>query len=186
MSIFKNIIVESYLNKPDLRKMLKMSHINELKNNKGEIDTESIKKILPYDKPFLFLDKVLSLRDNKIVAIKDLTGSEDFFKGHFVGFPIMPGALTVEGIGQTATLLVRSNIPNHEEKDILAYKLKEVKFIAPIIPPEQVRFEVDLIAQDERGAIVQGKAFVKDTLVAEALLMLAIVNKVEFRTKFGK
>ena len=163
-----------------------MNQINELKNQKGEIDTENIKKIIPYDKPFLFIDKVISLSNNRIVAVKELTGKEYFFKGHFVGFPIMPGALTVEGMGQAATLLVRSNIPNHKEKDILAYKLKEVKFMAPILPGDQVRFELDLVAQDERGAILQGKVFVKENLVAEALLMLAIVNKAEFRAKYTK
>ena len=163
-----------------------MNQINELKNEKGEIDTENIKNIIPYDEPFLFIDKVLSLSNNRLVAIKDLTGKEDFFKGHFVDFPIMPGALTVEGMGQASTLLVRSNIVNHKEKDILAYKLKEVKFMAPILPGDQVRFEIDLIAQDERGAILQGKAFVKENLVADALLMLAIVSKSEFRAKYIK
>ena len=160
-----------------------MSTINEFKNPNGQIDIEGIKTIIPYEKPFLFLDKVLSLTNNKIIAIKDLSGKEDFFKGHFVGFPIMPGALTVEGIGQTGTLLVRSNIKNHEEKDVLAYKLKDVKFMSPIIPPAQLKYEVDLIAQDERGAILQGKTYVNEKLVAEALLMLAIVNKEQFRSK---
>lgn len=127
-----------------------------------------------------------SLSSSKITAIKDLKGNEDFFKGHFVDFAIMPGALTVEGMGQAATLLVRNNIPNHQEKDILAYKLKEVKFMAPIIPPTQMKFEINLIAQDERGAILQGKVFVKEALVAEALLMLAIVNKADFRAKFSR
>ena len=163
-----------------------MNQINELKNERGEIDKEEIKKIIPYDEPFLFIDKVLSLSSNRIVAVKKLTGEEDFFKGHFVGFPIMPGALTVEGMGQAATLLARSNIPNHQEKDVLAYKLKEVKFMAPILPPAQVRFEINLIAQDERGAILQGKAFVNENLVAEALLMLTIVNKSEFRAKYAE
>ena len=163
-----------------------MSTINELKNDNGEIDTEGIIRIIPYDKPFLFIDKVISLTDNKVIAVKEFTGKEDFYKGHFVDFPITPGALTVEGMGQAATLLARSNIPNHQEKDVLAYKLKEVKFIAPILPPAQVKFEIDLITQDERGAILQGKAFVKENLVAEALLMLAIVNKEEFRTKYFK
>jgi len=69
---------------------------------------------------------------------------------------------------------------------VLAYKMKEVKFMAPILPGDTARFELDLIAQDERGAILQGKAFVKDTLVAEALLMLAIVNRAEFRSKFAR
>ncbi|MBI1935213.1 3-hydroxyacyl-[acyl-carrier-protein] dehydratase FabZ [Candidatus Woesearchaeota archaeon] len=163
-----------------------MSQFNELKNKDGEIDKERIKKIIPYNEHFLFIDKVLSLEGNKIVAIKDLSGKEDFLKGHFVGFPIMPGALTVEGMGQAGTLLARGNIPNHNEKDVLAYRLKEVKFSAPIFPHDTIRFEVESIAQDERSAIMQGKAFVKDALVAEALMMLAIVNRQEFRSKFGK
>ena len=161
-----------------------MNQINELKNKKGEISTEEIKKIIPYKEPFLFVDKVLRLTSTNIVALKELSGEEDFFKGHFVDFPIMPGALTVEGLGQAATLLVRSNIANHIDKDVLAYKLKEVKFMAPVLPPAEIRYEVELIAQDERGAIVKGNAFVKDELIAEAFIMLAIVNKEEFRAKY--
>lgn len=163
-----------------------MEQFGEFINDKGEIETEDIMKIIPYNEHFLLLDKVTKLAQNKIIAVKQLTGKEDFLKGHFVGFPIMPGALTVEGMGQAATLLARSNIPNHQEKDVLAYKLKEVKFSAPILPGDEVRYDIDLIAQDDKGAILQGKAFVKENLVAEALIMLAIVNKSEFRTKFGR
>ena len=163
-----------------------MEQFSEFKNNNGEIEKENIKKIIPYNEHFLFIDKVTSLSSNRIVAIKSLSGNEDFLKGHFVGFPIMPGALTVEGLGQACTLLARSNIPNHHEKDVLAFRLKDVKFMAPIFPGDQVRFECDLVSQDERGAILQGKAFVKDNLVADALIMLAIVNKSDFRIKHSK
>jgi len=163
-----------------------MTQFNEYKNDKGEIEMENIMKIIPYNEHFLFVDKVLSLTPNKIVAVKDITGKEDFLKGHFVDFPIMPGALTVEGMGQAATLLARSNIINHQTKDVLAHKLKEVKFLAPIFPGSQLRYEIDLIAQDERGAIFQGKSFVKENLVAEALFVVAIVDKSDFRTKFSK
>lgn len=163
-----------------------MEQFGEFINDKGEIETEDIMKIIPYNEHFLLIDKVTKLTQNKIIAVKQLTGKEDFLKGHFVGFPIMPGALTVEGMGQAATLLARSNIPNHHEKDVLAYKLKEVKFSAPILPGDEVRYDIDLIAQDDKGAILQGKAFVKENLVAEALIMLAIVNKAEFRTKFSR
>ena len=162
-----------------------MEQFSEFKNNNGEIEKENIKKIIPYNEHFLFIDKVISLSSNKIVAIKSLSGNEDFLKGHFVGFPIMPGALTVEGLGQACTLLARSNIPNHHEKDVLAFRLKDVKFMAPIFPGNEIKFEVDLITQDERGAILQAKAFVKDNSVAEALIMLAIVNKTEFRNKYS-
>ena len=162
-----------------------MNQIDGLKSMKGELNVQDIKKIIPYDAPFLFIDKVISLNNAKIVAVKQLSAQEDFFKGHFVGFPIMPGALTVEGMGQAATLLARYNISNHLEKDILAYKLKDVSFIAPILPGSEVRFEIESIAQDERGAVMRGMAFVKEAMVAEAYFMLAIVNKSDFRAKYA-
>ena len=163
-----------------------MEQFQKFKNAQGHIDKDSIKKIIPYEDPFLFLDKVLSLSEDKIVAVKHLSGKEEFFKGHFVGFPIMPGALTVEGMGQAATLLARSNTQNHQEMDFLAYKLKEVKFMAPVFPGDELRFELNLVAQDERGAILQGKSFVKENLVAEALIMIAIVKKSDFRSRYSK
>ena len=166
--------------------MNEITQFDEFKNQNGEIDCEGIKKIIPYDSPFLLIDKVLSLSNSRIVAFKELSGKEDFFKGHFVGFPIMPGALTVEGIGQASTLLVRTNIPNHKEKDVLAYRLKEIKFMAPALPGDQLKYEINLIYQDERSAILQGKVFIKDKLVVEALLMLAIVDKSKFRDKYYK
>ena len=96
-----------------------MKSIDIYKNNRGEIGMESIKKIIPYDYPFLFIDKIIKLDKKEIVAEKEIKADEQYFKGHFKGFPIMPGALIIEGLGQAATLLVRYNIENHESKDIL-------------------------------------------------------------------
>ena len=163
-----------------------MNQFSELKTKEGAIETAEIKKIIPYQEPFLFIDYVISLTPNKIVALKKIKGNEDFLKGHFVGFAIMPGALTIEGMGQAATLLARSHIPNHQEKEVLAYKLKDVKFTEPILPGDEIRFEAELIAQDEKGAICHGKAFVKDTMAAEAFFIIAIVNRAEFRAKYSR
>lgn len=160
-----------------------MKTIDELKNEKGEIDSNAIKQIIPYDRPFLMIDKVLSLEKNKIIAIKNTTANEEFFKGHFAGFPIMPGALIIEGMGQAATLLVRYNLENHWEKDVLAYKIREAKFSAPTFPGDQLKYEIVLVGQDERGALMNAKAIVNDKVVAEAGMMLAVVDRKEFRAK---
>ncbi len=160
-----------------------MKTIDELKNEKGEIDSNAIKQIIPYEKPFLMIDRVLSLDKSKIVAIKNTSVNEDFFKGHFAGFPIMPGALIIEGMGQAATMLIRYNIENHWEKDVLAYKIKEAKFHAPTFPGDQLKYEIALLGQDERGGLVSAKAYVGDKVVAEAQMMLAVVDRKEFRSK---
>jgi beta-hydroxyacyl-ACP dehydratase FabZ len=160
-----------------------MKTIDELKNEKGELDSNAIKQIIPYEIPFLMIDRVLSIEKNKIVAIKNVSANEEFFKGHFAGFPIMPGALIVEGMGQAATLLVRYTLDKHWEKDVLAYKIREAKFSSPCFPGDQLKYEVALLGQDERGALINAKAIVNDKVVAEAGIMLAVVDRKEFRSK---
>lgn len=160
-----------------------MKTIDELKGEKGEIDSNAIKQVIPYDTPFLMIDRVTELDKGKITALKNTSANEPFFKGHFAGFPIMPGALIVEGMGQAATLLLRYNLENHWEKEVLAYKIKEAKFSAPTFPGDVLRYEVAMLGKDDRGALMSGKAFVEGKLVAEATLMLATVDRREFRSK---
>ena len=162
-----------------------MNSIDKFKDSKGEIDVNGIKQIIPYDEPFLFIDRVLKLNKKNIVTIKEVRAEENCFKGHFKGFPIMPGALIVEGLGQAATMLVRYNIPNHEEKDILAYKIRSAKFFRPTFPGHTLRFEAKLIFMFRNIAFVNGNVFRKDKLVSKVKMILAIVNKKSFRSRYS-
>ncbi len=163
-----------------------MEDIDSLKQSDGTIELKDIKKIIPYGAPFIFVDKILKLDKISITAVKEVGQNEDFLKGHFTDFPIMPGALMIEGLGQAATLLVRYNLSNHRDKDILAYKIKEAKFTAPVFPGSMLKYESSLIAMDEKGAVLSGKIYSNDSFVAEAFFMVAIVDKKEFRSKYGK
>jgi 3-hydroxymyristoyl/3-hydroxydecanoyl-(acyl carrier protein) dehydratase len=163
---------------------LNVDSIDKFKDNNGEIGVEGIKNIIPYDDPFLMLDRVLSLNKKNIVAIKNVRGEEDYLKGHFKDFPIMPGALIVEGIGQAATLLIRYNIKDHEQKDILAYKIRSAKFFRPTFPGHTLRFEAKLLFMFKKIAFVNGHAFRKDKLVSKVKMVLAIVDKESFRGRY--
>jgi len=163
-----------------------MNSIDQFKDTRGEIDSKNIKKIIPYDDPFLFIDRVLSLSKKKIVAIKKVNENEDYLKGHFKDFPIMPGALIIEGLGQAATLLVRYNIKNHEQKDILAYKIRSAKFYRPTFPGHTLRFEVNLTFMFKMLAFVNAKVFRKEKLVSKAKMVLAIVDRNSFRGRYNK
>ena len=160
-----------------------MKKIDDLKDEKGALDSNAIKQIIPYECPFLMIDRVISLDKNKIVAIKNATADEWFFKGHFSGFPIMPGALIIEGVGQAATLLVRYNLEDNYKKDVLAYRIKEAKFSYPAFPGDQLKYEAALMGQDERGALLQAKVFKEEKVIAEATLMLAVVDRKQFRAQ---
>ena len=163
-----------------------MDSIDKFKDAKGEISKENIKQIIPYDDDFLFIDRVLKLDKKNIVALKEVKANEDYFKGHFKNFPIMPGALIVEGLGQAATLLVRYNIPNHEEKDILAYKIRGAKFFRPTFPGQTLRFEAKLVFMFRKIAFVNGNVFRDDKLAAKVKMTLAIVDKKWFREKYAR
>jgi 3-hydroxymyristoyl/3-hydroxydecanoyl-(acyl carrier protein) dehydratase len=163
-----------------------MENIDSLKNNEGEIEREDIKKIIPYEDPFLMIDKVTKLDKKTIIATKQVNQDEFWVKGHFVDFPIMPGALIIEGFGQAATLLLRYNIPDHQEKEILAYKIKKVTFSYPTLPGDNLRFEIKMGRKNEKGAVFKGKVFVNEKQCSEVKLILAIVDRKRFRNKFTK
>jgi 3-hydroxymyristoyl/3-hydroxydecanoyl-(acyl carrier protein) dehydratase len=175
---------ERYLNVVSLAGIMKS--IDKFKESNGEISRENIKKIIPYEDPFLMIDKVLSLDKKRIVAIKNVGADEEYFKGHFKGFPIMPGALIVEGLGQAATMLIRYNLENHEQKDILAYKIRGAKFFRPTFPGQTLRFEAKLTFMFKKIAFVNGDVFRNDKLVSKVKMVLAIVDKEQFRGRYTK
>ena len=143
----------------------------------GEVlGSKSIKKMIPYKEPFLFVDEVLELDSKKIICTKELKEIE----GHFVDYPIMPGSLLIEGFGQAGTILVRNNLEDHEIKDVLLYSVKEFKFFKPLYPNEKIKFEINLKYFDDKFAIIDGKIFGNE-LKAEGMLILAIVDKEKFR-----
>ena len=163
-----------------------MNSIDDLRNKNQQIDIENIKKIIPYQEPFIFVEKVLKLTKNEIIAIRKIRKDEVYLKGHFVNFPIMPGALIIEGLGQAGTFLVRYNLEEHQKKDVLAYQIKKTVFKYPSFPGQVLRYEVELKKLKEKGALLKGKVFLDNDprSVAESKFIVAIVNREGFRNKF--
>ncbi len=162
-----------------------MQEIDNFKDKNGGISRENIKKIIPYDDPFLLIDHISGLSKKKVVATKEVKADEYYLKGHFKDFPIMPGALIVEGLGQAATLLIRYNIPNHWEKDVLAYKIRGAKFFRPAFPGHTLTFKAKLILMFKKIAFVNGEVFRNEKLVSKVKMVLAIVDKKQFRERYS-
>lgn len=106
-----------------------------------------IEQAIPHRPPFLFIDRVLEMDENRIVAEKWLDPSLDFFRGHYPGFPIMPGALTCESIFQAGAILLSGRL----EKGVpVVTRIKDAKFKRMIMPGDTITLETRI--DDRLGA----------------------------------
>jgi UDP-3-O-[3-hydroxymyristoyl] N-acetylglucosamine deacetylase/3-hydroxyacyl-[acyl-carrier-protein] dehydratase len=141
-------------------------------------DINAIQRILPHRYPFLLVDKIIHLElDKKVIGVKSVTANEPFFQGHFPGQPVMPGVLIVEAMAQTGGILLLNALPNFEEKLVVFMQINNVKFRKPVVPGDQLFFDIELINKRSKVFTMKGKAFVNDILVCEAELMAGIVDR---------
>lgn len=149
------------------------------------MNKKEIKNIIPYDDPFLWVDEVESIKGNNIIGYKNTSPDDDFFKGHFVDMPIMPGVLVIEGIAQTATILLRKEMgEGHKKKHLLAYKVRNASFDKPIFPGDKIQYKVKLLGfYAFKVANFIGEAYVNGEKKCEVRFTVAVVDKEEFLKK---
>jgi len=146
---------------------------------------EQIKEIIPYQDPFIWVDEIDSIEGDTIIGYKQTFSSDEYFKGHFVDFPIMPGVLVVEGIAQTGTLLLREKLgKDHKNKHLLAYQVRSALFYEPIWPGDKIKYKVKLLGiYNSKIANFLGEAFVDNNRKCEVRFSVAVMDKKEMEEK---
>lgn len=145
------------------------------------LDIRAIREILPHRYPFLLVDRIEELEQERIVGIKCVTANEPFFIGHFPEFPVMPGVLIVEAMAQVAGVLVLKSIPERDRKLVLLASIEEAKFRRPVVPGDQLRIEMTVIKRKASVAKMSGKATVNGVVVAEATVMCTLADRQDDR-----
>jgi len=138
---------------------------------------EEIAKIIPHRYPFLLVDRIVELKEDKrAVGIKNVTMNEWFFQGHFPEKPVMPGVLIIEAIAQVGGVLMLSK---KENRGKLAYfmSIDRVKLRRVIVPGDQVVLEVEVGKIKSKVGQINGKAYVGGKLAAEASMMFTLADK---------
>ncbi|MEA3435428.1 MAG: 3-hydroxyacyl-ACP dehydratase FabZ [Thermodesulfobacteriota bacterium] len=142
-------------------------------------DIQAIMNYLPHRYPFLLVDRILEIvPGEKIVALKNVTMNEPFFQGHFPGTPIMPGVLIIEAMAQAGGVLFSSEQLKEKQGSLFYFMgMDKVKFRKPVVPGDQIIFEVKIIRQRSKVVKMAGIATVDQKIVAEAELMATIGEK---------
>jgi len=140
------------------------------------INLEEIKKILPHRYPFLLVDRVLEVRDGEYCkALKNVSGNENIFLGHFPQKAVLPGVMIIEALAQTAGIVINSCKGETETSSIVFFAgINNAKFRVPVIPGDQLILEATLINQRRNFWVFDGKASVDGKLAAQGEVKLML------------
>ena len=144
------------------------------------LNKEQIKEYIPHRDPFLFVDEVVEIIDDKkIIAKKTFTDKQDFFAGHFPDYPLVPGVIITESLAQTGGILVNYAFKNEIEGEgftnAFLMSLNNCKFRKPVLPNQELTLEVELLNMRKRILFFKGTAYVEGKKVAEAEISASLV-----------
>ena len=138
---------------------------------------EKILGLLPHRYPFLLIDRVLEISDDKVIALKNVTINEPYFQGHFPGAPIMPGVLQIEAMAQAGGILASRVVTFDPVTHVMMFMtIDAVKFRKAVVPGDQLRIEVVPL---RKGKIfkMKGEITVDGAVVSSAEFMATLAER---------
>ncbi|MBG56399.1 MAG: 3-hydroxyacyl-[acyl-carrier-protein] dehydratase FabZ [Deltaproteobacteria bacterium] len=137
---------------------------------------EEIKEILPHRYPFLLVDRILEVQKGKYCkALKNISGNEEIFQGHFPSHAVLPGVMIIEALAQTAGIVIHSDENETSSREIVFFAgIDKAKFRIPVVPGDQLILETTLINQRRNFWVFEGNASVDDKLAAQAEIKLML------------
>ena len=138
---------------------------------------EQILGLLPHRYPFLLIDRVLELTDDKVLALKNVTVNEPYFQGHFPGVPVMPGVLQIEAMAQAGGILASRSVDFDPKTHVMLFMaIDQVKFRHRVVPGDQLHIEVVPL---RKGKIfkMKGEVRVDGNVVSSAEFLAGLAER---------
>jgi len=143
------------------------------------VGVTEIQKILPHRYPLLLVDRILEMELGKrVVGVKNVTINEPFFAGHFPGHPIMPGVLILEAMAQVGGFLLMRSLNLQGAKKVIYFTgIDRARFRRPVVPGDQIRFEVSILQLRRQMCRMTGVALVEGKIAAEAAMNAVAMDR---------
>ena len=159
--------------------------IESLRDADGTLGPDAVMSVIPYAPPFLFVSRITHLEAEYVEGTYDISDAENLVSSHFTGFPVMPASLMTEGFGQTGTVLIRYNLANHQDREILIYRTEDARYKRPAFPGDTLTYCVHLKTMDKRAARLEGEIQKNGTAIASCRLVMTIQDRDAFRSTAG-
>jgi beta-hydroxyacyl-ACP dehydratase FabZ len=143
----------------------------------GVMKAEQILGLLPHRYPFLLIDRVLELTDDRVLALKNVSFNEPYFQGHFPGVPVMPGVLQIEAMAQAGGILASRAVEFDPATHVMLFMaIDAVKFRKAVTPGDQLMIEVVPL---RKGKIfkMKGEIKVDGKVVSSAEFLAGLAEK---------
>ncbi|MFO7639603.1 MAG: 3-hydroxyacyl-ACP dehydratase FabZ [bacterium] len=138
------------------------------------LELNEIKQLLPHREPFLFVDEVTALDDEHIEAYREIRPDEAFFRGHFPGYPVLPGVLMVEAIAQAGILMVLARGERRAGRKTLFAAIERVRFRRQVRPGERLLLTARVLGGRAGVYKIAGEARVGNEIACEAVVTGAL------------
>jgi 3-hydroxyacyl-[acyl-carrier-protein] dehydratase len=137
---------------------------------------EQILAAIPHRPPFLLVDEIVEQTNAKIVGLKRFTGEEDFFKGHYPEFPLVPGVLLCEAAMQCGAVLLSQFVAGDNKKVPVATRMNDIRFKRMVRPGETIRMEIELIERLADAFFLKAKVTVENQIVVRFEFACTMAN----------